>query len=317
MKNLLFAASIGLFLIACQSESPANKAGNDVILDAEMEKGKDLAQTYCYSCHSPSASKDNRLAPPMIGVKKHYLEEGTTEEAFTQSIIEFLNNPTEEKSKMPHAVEKFKLMPKMAFAEEDLKAIAHYIYNAEIEKPDWFDEHYQNYLNNKGQEQEAMILSPVEIGLKHALATKAVLGKNLMGALSEKGTSGALAFCNTRAMHLTDSMAVEEGVAIKRVSDKPRNPMNQANAEELAYMAKAKEQLSKGEEIKPQLADMEDYYLGYYPITTNTMCLQCHGQKANIDAETLASLSELYPDDKATGYDENELRGIWVVKMTK
>lgn len=316
MKNLFPLALIGLFLFACQSESSTKNTGNDLVLDASLEKGKDLAVTYCYSCHSPNASKENRLAPPMIGVKKHYIEEGTSEEAFTQAIIDFLNEPTEEKSKMPHAVEKFKLMPKMAFAEEDIKAIAHYIYNAEIEKPDWFDEHYQNYQENNGK-QQAEVLTPLEIGLKHALATKAVLGKNLMGALSEKGTSGALAFCNTRAIHLTDSMAVEEGVAIKRVSDKPRNPMNQANAEELAYIAKAKEQLSKGEEIKPQLTAMTDYDLGYYPITTNAMCLQCHGSKENIDAETLASLNELYPEDKATGYGENELRGIWVVKMMK
>ena len=33
--------------------------------------------------------------------------------------------------------------------------------------------------------------------------------------------------------------------------------------------------------------------------------------------KTLAKINQLYPNDKATGYDVNQLRGIWVVEMTK
>ena len=35
----------------------------------------------------------------------------------------------------------------------------------------------------------------------------------------------------------------------------------------------------------------------------------------NFKPETLNKIHELYPDDKATGYGPNELRGIWVIEM--
>jgi hypothetical protein len=48
------------------------------------------------------------------------------------------------------------------------------------------------------------------------------------------------------------------------------------------------------------------------------MCLQCHGIPNNqILPTTLSKIKELYPTDKATGYGENELRGIWVIEMDK
>ena len=57
---------------------------------------------------------------------------------------------------------------------------------------------------------------------------------------------------------------------------------------------------------------------GYYPITTQAMCLQCHGNpESDIAPETLSAIERFYPEDLATGYGENELRGIWVVEMAK
>ncbi|MDC1220288.1 DUF3365 domain-containing protein [bacterium] len=31
----------------------------------------------------------------------------------------------------------------------------------------------------------------------------------------------------------------------------------------------------------------------------------------------LASINNLYPEDKATGYSENEVRGMWKIVMAK
>jgi hypothetical protein len=48
------------------------------------------------------------------------------------------------------------------------------------------------------------------------------------------------------------------------------------------------------------------------------MCLQCHGKPGtDLSETTIAKLSQLYPNDKATGYGINELRGIWIVEMNK
>ena len=52
----------------------------------------------------------------------------------------------------------------------------------------------------------------------------------------------------------------------------------------------------------------------YAPITTNSMCLQCHGSEKDIKPATLAKIKSLYPNDKAIGYQENEMRGLMVIK---
>jgi hypothetical protein len=68
--------------------------------------------------------------------------------------------------------------------------------------------------------------------------------------------------------------------------------------------------------MKPQLKNIDGRQTAYYPILTNKMCLQCHGDlEKDITKNTLNKINQLYPKDKATGYKENEIRGIWVVEM--
>ncbi|MBJ2174690.1 DUF3365 domain-containing protein [Aureibaculum sp. A20] len=151
-------------------------------------------------------------------------------------------------------------------------------------------------------------------GLKYAMSTKATLGKNLMGAIQKKGTEHALEFCNTKAIPLTDSMAMAQKAIIKRVSDKPRNPDNQANAEELGYIKTFKEQLAAGQQPEGIVKKKDGKVHFYYPIATNQMCLQCHGTpNEQIKPQVMTMIDKLYPEDKAKGYAINEVRGIWNV----
>ena len=161
-------------------------------------------------------------------------------------------------------------------------------------------------------------LAYAERGLKYALSTQAVLGKNLMEAIQKTGTLGALSFCNEKAYPLTDSMAVYHNASIKRVSDKPRNKDNQANFKELEYIETFKQVIVNAEVPNPIVTDSETKVQIYYPILTNAMCLQCHGKPNKlIESGTLKKLAVLYPEDQATGYDLNEVRGIWSVTFDK
>lgn len=160
--------------------------------------------------------------------------------------------------------------------------------------------------------------SVLAAGQGYALATKAVLGKNLMQAIQQDGPEHALAFCHVRALPLTDSMAKEQGVLIRRVSDQPRNPANRAQGEALAYIQQAKERLARGQQVSGAISTGDTYHTGYYPIMTNGMCLQCHGvPNQDVQAKTLEKIASLYPEDEATGYGLNELRGIWVIQMPR
>jgi hypothetical protein len=41
------------------------------------------------------------------------------------------------------------------------------------------------------------------------------------------------------------------------------------------------------------------------------VCTKCHG--SNIDEKVQAKITELYPDDKATGYSKGQVRGAVVI----
>ncbi len=162
------------------------------------------------------------------------------------------------------------------------------------------------------------IKTPLEKGKEMALKTKAELGRFLMTAIREKGTAGAVAFCSTRALQITDSMSTVLGSHLKRVAEFNRNPINTVTADELSYIQQVKAALAAKENPRPQLTENSETITGYYPILTESLCLQCHGDnKTEIEPTTLAAINRLYPGDKATGFKLNELRGIWVVEMKK
>jgi hypothetical protein len=149
---------------------------------------------------------------------------------------------------------------------------------------------------------------------KYAIQTKGVLGKNLMNAINKQGTEKAIEFCSTKAIVLTDSMGAALNATIKRVSDQPRNPHNLANEYETAFINELKEKISKSEKLTSKIKESNGKTVGYFPIETNAMCLQCHGSKnSDIKSNVLKKINLLYPKDQATGYKENQIRGIFVV----
>lgn len=170
----------------------------------------------------------------------------------------------------------------------------------------------------KDSETQVVAMNYEAIGLNLANDTKVELGKNLMVAIKNYGTIGAIEFCNIKAISITDSMANQHNAFIKRVSDKPRNAGNWANESELTYISEMKVKMAKGEVLSPKVYELEGKMVGYYPIETNGMCLQCHGKpNQDILPATLSKIKELYPNDRAIDYTENQLRGIWVVAIDK
>lgn len=157
----------------------------------------------------------------------------------------------------------------------------------------------------------------MHIGQNLALKTKASLGANLQKAIAVNGAAGAVEFCNLKAIAITDSTARSLNATIRRVSDQPRNRANQAKEGELFYIDMCKQALEKGKDLKPFVSESAEKVVGYYPIVTNSMCLNCHGSSSDINAETLAKINSLYPEDQALNYAANQLRGIFVVEMDK
>ena len=81
-------------------------------------------------------------------------------------------------------------------------------------------------LSDKENLKNDMLL--VEQGQSFAMQTQRVLASNLISEINANGTVEAISFCSEKAYPLTDSMALALNVKLKRVSDKPRNPKNNA-----------------------------------------------------------------------------------------
>ena len=281
-------------------------------------KGKDaealtLMQNYCFACHTPDMSIDKRLGPPIFRIREHYFSDKISKQEFVDKVVRFAMNPSEANSIMPGAVRNFGLMPKQVFKQDDLEVIAGYIYDLDLSSDDWYATWEEFKLQAK---PEARAMTFEERGLNITNSTKTHLVKNLMEAMSAYGPAGAVEFCNVHAMTLTDSMCRVHDATIRRVSDRPRNKANQANETELAYINMLKIKVENQEALPSTILILEGKMTGYYPIQTAKMCIQCHGMiGTDILPETAAKIKSLYPDDQATGYGENQLRGLFVVEM--
>jgi cytochrome c553 len=337
MKKIIILIVIGLTFTSCKKNESVYEAVSKTEVEVNVERphpGKALLETQCYLCHSPSApEKEGRVGPPMIAIKAHYIKDETTKEEFTKELWNFIEKPTEDKAKLKGAVRRFGLMPYQPFKKDDIEKIAEYLYEYEIEEPEWFGEHFENNHGKKGKGHKGKgrngkgyknqgkksggnhAKSPEEVGLKYALETKKVLGKNLMGTIQKSGTVEALQFCNEKAYPLTDSMANNFNAQIKRVSDKPRNPSNQADLKELEKIEYFKNAVANNEDIQPIVERFQGEKHFYYPILTNSMCLQCHGKPSVVKSDVMASIKKLYPNDMAIGYDVNQVRGIWSISF--
>ena len=84
----------------------------------------------------------------MVAVKRRYMKEYDSKEDFVKAIVAYAIDPKTENALMIGAVDKFTAMPKQDFKEDDLTKIASYIYDNEIETPEWFEDNFQQKHKN-------------------------------------------------------------------------------------------------------------------------------------------------------------------------
>lgn len=138
------------------------------------------------------------------------------------------------------------------------------------------------------------------------------ISAELKNALQTGGIEYALKYCNEKAYPITDSLAQAHQVSIRRVSNKNRNPRNKADKMEEFLIKGFGIDLSEGNELTPKLVLKDDTVLFYKPIITQPLCLSCHGtpeRELAVSTDTL--IRQLYPRDKAIGYQNNQVRGLW------
>ena len=143
-----------------------------------------------------------------------------------------------------------------------------------------------------------------------------VLLQNVAAAISKGGTEYAIDFCNVKAMPITDSMAHQFQTSIQRISDKNRNPNNglQTKIDHAVF-----EEFKDNPQLKDSLVSEGNHYVYYKRINlAMSTCLKCHGTTTtDITPNTMKKINEHYPNDKATGYQLNEFRGLWKLLISQ
>ena len=145
LKTVVYGLPFLLLVVSCTKTKPKStellNSEINLIMGQESE-GYKLTKVNCYVCHNPnSPSHDEIIAPPLAAVKMRYGMQYKTETEFVDAMVEWAMDPQESRALMRGAVVKFKTMPKQLFKEEEIRKIAMYIYNDQLEEPDWVDAH--------------------------------------------------------------------------------------------------------------------------------------------------------------------------------
>lgn len=160
----------------------------------------------------------------------------------------------------------------------------------------------------------AATLSPEEQRARDAIRGLGQLLQQMLGEeLKRGGVEGAVRMCSENAQAVTEEFAREQGLEIRRVSVRYRNPKNRPDefeARVLATWAKSGKPATHIEKVKE---GGKEWLRLMEPIRLQAMCVNCHGSEAQLTDEVKAALAERYPRDQATGFKPGDLRGAFSV----
>ncbi len=124
----------------------------------------------------------------------------------------------------------------------------------------------------------------------------------------QDGPANAIDVCRLEAPALAAKHSTA-GIEIGRSSHRLRNPANSGPAWVRDVIDAY---LDNPVDREPRTVSLDGERQGYVePILTQPLCLACHG--SSVDPVVAAALASHYPDDRATGFEVGDLRGVfWV-----
>lgn len=174
-----------------------------------------------------------------------------------------------------------------------------------------------------GQSAAVDSTPPPEASVSRARAAANGLGQELQSklftALDSGGPTRAIAICSDSAQAWTERHA-REGVYVRRVSLRARNPRNQPDASETRELQRLdslhRTGTMPGEIVRStRTTDGQPIVEYMRPILVQERCLACHGDRQAMLPAVRSLLDERYPGDQATGYRVGDLRGMLSVRV--
>jgi hypothetical protein len=160
-----------------------------------------------------------------------------------------------------------------------------------------------------------------EMGDEISTAAQQELMSTLTRAIEEKGVAGAVDFCNLEALPLLQKVGESYNAQVRRVSNRYRNPQDQPDQEEEMLLSAYEYNVENQIQSSPNVQKIQDGQVLLYTKAIQIpgqLCLNCHGEPGvDIDREVMAKINELYPEDKATGHEIGDLRGMWSIRISR
>lgn len=169
--------------------------------------------------------------------------------------------------------------------------------------------------------QCAAMAEKVDVRAEKSRATVDEYMQSLKGELQEGmqqgGPVNAIGVCKLTAPGIAGTYSAKTGWEVGRTSLRVRNPENAPDAWELGVLKGFEKRKAAGE----PLAGMEFYEVTRHEgkkvfrymkaIPTAGLCTVCHGDP--LDPEAAKQISELYPQDQATGFRVGDIRGAFTI----
>lgn len=140
------------------------------------------------------------------------------------------------------------------------------------------------------------------------------LKSTLQSAMKAGGPPSALNACHVAAPEIAASLS-SEGVQVGRTALRVRNPGNRPTPEQREVLLAFSKSMAEGTsptklEYFAEHPDGSALYMKAIPMQA-APCMACHGP--HIDPALAERIKTLYPDDQATGFKADDLRGAFVI----
>ncbi len=167
---------------------------------------------------------------------------------------------------------------------------------------------------------EEAVAKAVDKARQAASAFTQELLATLLSEMRAGGPLRALTVCSVKAQELARAYS-QDGVTVRRVTLKPRNPANRPDEVEESQLVLLVHRWEKGKnatETADWIQEGNRLMVRYMrPITVGDLCLTCHGPVEKLDPQVRAFLAEHYPEDKAVGYKVGDFRGAVSVTVVE
>lgn len=140
-------------------------------------------------------------------------------------------------------------------------------------------------------------------------ALKAKLMTRLTTAMAEGGPGSAITVCGAEAQALSAALGQEHGIELGRTSFRLRNAANAPRPWAATHVSTA--------EARGASFDLGKKVGVLAPIPLAGMCVACHGPRETLSPDVAAALAVRYPDDRAVGFAEGDLRGYFWAEVPK